>query len=99
MTLSYPAGWDPTSPAAWSQALGLTSYPLFEPGSLSGLPGGYAVLLDGASGSFLLAIGPVADRAGVDTLLSWAGPLMCSTSCSWILNGTRSSSCVGMPPA
>ena len=66
------AGWDPSSPTGWAAAMDLVSYLLLAPSSTSPLAGDHAVLLDGSSGSFLLAFGPTEDRRDADVLLSWA---------------------------
>jgi SAM-dependent methyltransferase len=49
--------WDPFSPEAWANLLGLVHIPLFGAGVPAPVPGRHAVLLDGTRGSFIIAAG------------------------------------------
>jgi len=48
-------GWDPFSPEAWAELLGLAHVELFGGASPPPIPGKYGMLLDGTRGSFVVA--------------------------------------------
>jgi adenine-specific DNA-methyltransferase len=49
--------WDPFSPEAWAELLGLVHVPLFGVASPATIPGKHAMLLDGTRGSFIMTAG------------------------------------------
>jgi adenine-specific DNA-methyltransferase len=69
------AVWNPRSPAAWADLLGMVGVPMFAPARSPKHPGRHAVILDGRAGSFSLSIGDL------DTLTAdLAGPVAWSWS-------------------
>ena len=66
--------WNPTSPVAWAQTLGLIHVPMFGPQTsyiLKGLNGCHSVLLDGNAASFAITITDDSELSYDNKPLSW----------------------------